>query len=111
MTTLVNGFILGWSVAWPPGPINAEMIRRSLLPHSAGGGFWSAWPLGLGACSGDFCWALGVSAGAGAFMNTPKIRLILGVFGLLLLLFLAGSYAVGAWRAMRADKIVCITYS
>ena len=73
-TTLLNGFILGWSVAWPPGPINAEMIRRSLLPHSAGGGFWSAWPLGLGACSGDFWSALGVTAGAGALMNTPKVR-------------------------------------
>jgi hypothetical protein len=35
--TLVNGFILGWSVAWPLGSINAEIIRRSLLPHSAGG--------------------------------------------------------------------------
>jgi threonine/homoserine/homoserine lactone efflux protein len=101
MTTLINGFILGWSVAWPPGPINAEMIRRSLLPHSAGGGFWGAWPLGLGACSGDFCWALGVSAGAGALMNTPKVRLILGLLSFVLLLVLAGTYAIGAWRAAR----------
>ena len=106
--TLLNGFILGWSVAWPPGPINAEMIRRSLLPHSAGGGFWSAWPLGLGACSGDFCWALGVSAGAGALMNTPKVRLILGVVSLLLL-FLACTYAVGAWRAAREHRNAGLT--
>jgi len=26
LSTLANGYILGWSVAWPPGPINAEMI-------------------------------------------------------------------------------------
>lgn len=102
--TFVNGFILGWSVAWPPGPINAEMIRRSLLPHSAGGGFWSAWPLGLGACSGDFCWALGVTAGAGALMNTPRIRLVLGLFSLALLLFLAFTYARGAWRSAREHR-------
>ena len=102
MNTFVNGFILGWSVAWPPGPINAEMIRRSLLPHSAGGGFWSAWPLGLGATSGDFCWALGVTAGAGALMNTPKVRFVLGITSLILLLFLACIYTVGAWRAARA---------
>jgi len=51
---LANGYILGWSVAWPPGPINAEMIRRGLLPKDRGGGFWSAWPIGLGACTGDF---------------------------------------------------------
>ncbi len=102
--TLVNGLVLGWSVAWPPGPINAEMIRRSLLPHSAGGGFWSAWPLGLGACSGDFCWALGVTAGAGALMNTPRIRLILGVFSLALLVFLACTYARGAWQTAREHR-------
>ena len=109
MNILVNGFILGWSVAWPPGPINAEMIRRSLLPHSAGGGFWSAWPLGLGACSGDFCWALGVSAGAGALMNTPKVRIALGIFSLFLLLFLAGSYGVGVWRALRRHRALNLT--
>jgi threonine/homoserine/homoserine lactone efflux protein len=107
--TLVNGFILGWSIAWPPGPINAEMIRRSLLPHSAGGGFWSAWPLGLGACSGDFLWALGVSAGAGALMNSPKIRLVLGVFSFVLLLFLACFYAIGAWRAAREHCNIRLT--
>jgi threonine/homoserine/homoserine lactone efflux protein len=108
-STLVSGFILGWSVAWPPGPINAEMIRRSIIPHSRGGGFWSAWPLGLGACTGDFCWALGVSAGAGALMNTPRIRLILGLFSLVLLMFLAGSYSVGAWRAMRRHRSLSLT--
>jgi threonine/homoserine/homoserine lactone efflux protein len=107
--TLLNGFILGWSVAWPPGPINVEMIRRSLLPHSAGGGFWSAWPLGLGACSGDFCWALGVSAGAGALMNTPRVRLVLGVFSLVLLLFLACTYAIRAWRAAREHRAASLT--
>jgi threonine/homoserine/homoserine lactone efflux protein len=106
---LVNGFVLGWSVAWPPGPINAEMIRRSLLPHSAGGGFWSAWPLGLGACCGDFSWALAVSAGAGALMNTPKIRFALGIFSLVLLLFLAVSYAVKAWREFRHHRAARLT--
>src|SRR5437016_13980562 len=40
MALLLNGFILGWSVSWPPGPVNAEMIRRGLLPEKDGGGFW-----------------------------------------------------------------------
>lgn len=101
---LVNGFILGWSVAWPPGPINAEMIRRSLLSHDAGGGFWRAWQIGLGACSGDFLWALGVTAGAGALMKTPAIRLGLGVVSFALLLFLAYIYSLAAWRAARAHR-------
>jgi L-lysine exporter family protein LysE/ArgO len=97
--TIVNGLVLGWSVAWPPGPINAEMIRRALLPRGRGGGFWAAWQLGLGACTGDFIWALGVAAGAGALLASPRLHLALGVISFLLLLFLAFTFARGAWRA------------
>jgi len=57
---LGKGLLLGWSVAWPPGPINSEMIRRGLSR-----GFWPAYAVGLGACSGDFLWALAVTLGAG----------------------------------------------
>jgi hypothetical protein len=67
--TLVNGFILGWSVAWPLGPINAEMIQRGLLPHSAGGGFWSPMARRAGCYSGrdggsdaSLCHQVGASA-------------------------------------------------
>ena len=102
--TFVSGLILGWSVAWPPGPVNAEMIRRGLLPRSAHGGFWAAWLVGLGACSGDFLWALGVSAGAGALINTPTIRILLSVLSLALLLFLATVFARGAWRTAREHR-------
>lgn len=97
--TLINGFILGWSVAWPPGPVNAEMLRRSVMPRAQGGGFWAAWKLGLGACTGDFIWALAVMTGAGALLNTPRVRQVLAVVSFLLLLFLAGMFALGAWRA------------
>ena len=53
LATIGTGLLLGWSVAWPPGPINAEMIRRGLA-----GRHGAALALGLGACSGDFLWAL-----------------------------------------------------
>jgi threonine/homoserine/homoserine lactone efflux protein len=99
--TLINGFALGWSVAWPPGPVNAEMLRRTLLPSSRGGGFWKAWQLGLGACTGDFLWALAVMTGAGALLNAPRIRLTLALVSFVLLLFLAGMFAAGAWRSAR----------
>ena len=99
--TIVKGLILGWSVAWPPGPINAEMIRRVLLPRAEGGGFWTAWQLGLGACTGDFCWALAVAAGAGALLGSPRLHVILAVVSFCLLLFLAWTFARGAWRAGR----------
>lgn len=102
--TIVNGLVLGWSVAWPPGPINAEMIRRALLPRAEGGGFWAAWQLGLGACTGDFCWALGVAAGAGALLASTRLHLILGVISFLLLLFLAFTFARGAWLAFQTTR-------
>jgi len=104
LSTLVNGYILGWSVAWPPGPINAEMIRRGLLPKDRGGGFWSAWPIGLGACTGDFIWAFCVSVGAGALLNSVEIRRVLAIVSLALLLFLAAHFAIGAWKIYRAHR-------
>jgi threonine/homoserine/homoserine lactone efflux protein len=102
--TLINGFILGWSVAWPPGPVNAEMLRRSVIPRTQGGGFWAAWQLGLGACTGDFLWALAVMTGAGALLNTPRVRQVLAIVSFALLLFLAGMFALGAWRAARSGE-------
>ena len=104
--TIFNGLILGWSVAWPPGPINAEMIRRALLSRSEGGGFWAAWQLGLGACTGDFLWALGVAAGAGALLASARLHLILGIVSFCLLLFLAFNFARGAWQVAHAHRSV-----
>jgi threonine/homoserine/homoserine lactone efflux protein len=104
MAILLNGFVLGWSVAWPPGPVNAEMIRRGLLPKKRGGGFWSTWQIGLGACTGDFIWALGVSLGAGALLNSLAIRRGLGVVSFCLLIFLAWRFARSAWRIYRNHR-------
>jgi threonine/homoserine/homoserine lactone efflux protein len=96
---LLKGYLLGWSVAWPPGPINAEMMRRGLDR-----GFLAAWVVGLGACSGDFLWALAVALGAGAVINVPGVRLALGGVSILLLLLLAWIFARGALRAWRASR-------
>jgi threonine/homoserine/homoserine lactone efflux protein len=101
---IVNGLILGWSVAWPPGPVNAEIIRRGTLGGPEGGGFWPALQVGLGAGIADFLWAFGVSAGAGAVINTPRVRLVLAVISFTLLLFLAGMFARAAWRLARARR-------
>lgn len=104
LPTLANGFVLGWSVAWPPGPINAEMIRRGLLPAERGGGFWSAWPIALGACCGDFLWAFGVSLGAGALLNSTGVRRGLAAISLVLLLFLAFRFSLAAWRIYQTHR-------
>lgn len=97
---LLKGFLLGWSVAWPPGPINAEMIRRGLAR-----GFGPAFALGAGASTGDFCWAIVVSLGAGALFDFPGLRLALGIVSCLLLFALAWLFlrsAFAAYRALRA---------
>jgi threonine/homoserine/homoserine lactone efflux protein len=101
MSILLNGFVLGWSVAWPPGPVNAEMIRRGLLPREQGGGFWETWRVGLGACTGDFLWALAVAMGAGALLNKPGVRTLLGIISLALLLVLAAIFSRAAWQTAR----------
>jgi threonine/homoserine/homoserine lactone efflux protein len=94
------GFLLGWSVAWPPGPINAEMIRRGLAV-----GFRPAAAVGLGACSGDALWAILVMTGIGLLIG-PKTRFGLGIASAILLLILAGLFLSAAWRAWRARESI-----
>lgn len=93
------GFLLGWSVAWPPGPINAEMVRRGLA-----GGFWRAYGLGLGACSGDALWAAALVLGAGLLFRNPTAQLALSVLSTALLLVLAVVFLRGAWRGLRSRR-------
>jgi threonine/homoserine/homoserine lactone efflux protein len=94
---LGQGFLLGWSVAWPPGPINAEIARRSLAR-----GFWAGGGVGAGACFGDAIWAVLVALGIGALFQAPAARLAMGMVSIALLLVLAGVFLRGAWRRLWA---------
>jgi threonine/homoserine/homoserine lactone efflux protein len=87
------GFALGWSVAWPPGPINAEIVRRGLAR-----GFWAACGLGLGAASGDTIWAAAVALGAGALLDFARLRLLLSIVSSALLLLLGALFLRRAAR-------------
>jgi threonine/homoserine/homoserine lactone efflux protein len=91
------GFLLGWSVAWPPGPINAEIARRGLAR-----GFWAGAGVGGGACCGDGIWAVLVALGIGALFHAPATRLVMGGISIALLLALAGVFLRGAWRRLWA---------
>jgi len=55
LSTLINGYILGWSVASPPGPINAEMAH--IFAHPS--------------------WQIGTEAISAAVMVWFAIRLLL----------------------------------
>jgi threonine/homoserine/homoserine lactone efflux protein len=93
---IAKGLLLGWSIAWPPGPINSEMIRRGLSR-----GFWQAWAVGLGACTGDFLWALAVTLGAGVLTKIPGVRTTLAAISLILLLLLAFVFFRNAIHGLR----------
>jgi threonine/homoserine/homoserine lactone efflux protein len=89
----LTGFILGWSVAWPPGPINAEAIRRGLSRR-----VWPAYAVVVGGCLGDALWALVVGVGTGALLRVAHLTTLLGVISVALLVVLAGLFLRGAWR-------------
>jgi threonine/homoserine/homoserine lactone efflux protein len=91
------GFLLGWSVAWPPGPINAEIARRSLVR-----GFWAGYGVCVGASFGDAIWAMLVALGVGVLFRGQAARSAMGVVSIVLLLVLAGAFLRGAWRGLRA---------
>ena len=94
---LLQGFLFGWSVAWPPGPINAEIIRRGIAR-----GFAPAYAVALGAASGDATWAIATAAGAGLVLGRPAAHLALGVISSALLLALGVLFLRGAWRGLAA---------
>lgn len=94
---VAEGFVQGWSVAWPPGPINAEMVRRGLAGHRG-----SAALVGLGACSGDFLWAIAVASGLRQLGRVEQLRRVLALVSVALLVTLAWVFlraAVRRWRA------------
>jgi threonine/homoserine/homoserine lactone efflux protein len=94
---LLQGFLFGWSVAWPPGPINAEIMRRGIAR-----GFAPAYVVALGAASGDACWAVAAATGAGLVLARPAAHLALGVLSTGLLFALGFLFLRGAWRGLAA---------
>ena len=102
---LTSGFLLGWSVAWPPGPINAEMARRCLA-----GGFWAGYGLILGACTGDGLWALLVALGVGVVFTGPVAQLVLGVLSVGLLAMLAVTFLRRAWAAYEGQSAAQVRF-
>lgn len=93
---LLAGFLLGLSLAAPPGPVTALMAQEV-----ARRGPWGGIAVGLGATSADGCF-LGLAA-LGAIAVLAERPLLLGVASLLgaaLLLY----YAWSAWKAARAPE-------
>lgn len=81
------GFLLGWSVAWPPGPVNMEIVRRGTL-----NGFWSGYSICLGGITGDALWAILIFGGTAAATAVLLKSSVLTFVSLSLLVALALHY-------------------
>jgi chemosensory pili system protein ChpE len=89
---LWTAFVLGIAFSAPPGPVNAEAVRRGL--HR---GFWGAFLTEVGALVGDAAWAILALSGAALLATRGRASMPLGVLGVLLLFVLGGSALRDAW--------------
>lgn len=82
MKPLFLGLIVGIAGAIPLGPINIEMIRRSIKY-----GFMSGLVLGLGACLADLTYLFSLSTGIFTVINKPVILKWIGIIGSIIVAF------------------------
>ena len=96
---ILQGMIIGLSVAWPPGPINAEILRRGISGQLQGG-----IAVGIGACLGDFVWALAVISGIGWLAQVAWFHTALVIISGCLLAWLSTKYLRQAWQNFKNKK-------
>ncbi|NGX63164.1 MAG: hypothetical protein KR126chlam6_00571 [Candidatus Anoxychlamydiales bacterium] len=82
MKVLFVGMIMGIAGAVPLGPINIEMIRRSIKY-----GFMSGVAIGLGASFADFTYLCFLSTSIFTFINKPIILKWIGIIGSIIVAF------------------------
>lgn len=85
-------FGLGLAFMAPPGAVNLEAARRGLAR-----GFGAALRFELGSLIGDSVWAVVALAGAALLIQSPALKVLLGLIGAGFLFFLAWSAGRDAW--------------
>ena len=80
---IIRYILLGLSLAAPIGPVNVEMIKTGLRT-----GFSPAIFIGLGAMTADITYLLLTYFGLSRLLVFPVTRLIVGVFGVAVLMYL-----------------------
>lgn len=97
---LREAYLTGWIVAAPIGPVNLEIIRRSLRRS-----VWHGWMIGLGATCVDAFYLVLFSAGLGAALTgAPGLRRILFALGGGLLMWLGAGALREAWAYRRRGE-------
>ncbi|MCY2951568.1 MAG: LysE family transporter [Planctomycetota bacterium] len=95
---LWKGVLLGLGAAAPIGPVNVEIARRSLR-----GGFWAGFGVGMGAVTVDVTYAVLLGLGMQWLLQQswmPWARVVVGVMGAGLLLYLGVGSLLSARRVM-----------
>jgi len=83
MRSIVEGILLGLSVAAPIGPTNIEMIRRGLKS-----GFWSCILFAIGVEIALSAYLVAIFAGLSFLTDVELFTIILSVFGVIVLFYL-----------------------
>lgn len=81
--SLLQNIILGLSLAAPIGPVNLEIIKRGLYS-----GFTQAFLTGLGANCADATYLTLIFFGLTTFLNIALMKIVLGLGGSLILIYL-----------------------
>jgi threonine/homoserine/homoserine lactone efflux protein len=83
MMVIVEGILLGLSVAAPIGPTNVEMIRRGLR-----GGFWACIRFALGVDVALIAYLAAIFAGLSFLTEVEWFNTVLSIFGVAVLFYL-----------------------
>ncbi|AKJ28159.1 LysE family translocator [Caldimonas brevitalea] len=94
LTLFTAAIVLGFVFNAAPGAVFAETVRQGV--H---GGFKPAFAVQLGSLVGDALWAVLGLAGVGLLLQSPALRLPIGVAGVVYLLWLAWD----SWRAANQE--------
>jgi L-lysine exporter family protein LysE/ArgO len=81
--TLLQNILLGLTLAAPIGPVNVEIIKRGL-----NSGFLQAFLTGAGAICADATYLTLIFFGLATFLNNAAMKLVLGVAGSFILIYL-----------------------
>ena len=96
--SLLQNILLGLTLAAPIGPVNLEIIKRGL-----NSGFQQAFFTGAGAMSADTTYLILIFFGLTAFLNIAFMKIILGIAGSMVLMYLGIAGAKEFFR--RSDSV------
>jgi chemosensory pili system protein ChpE len=97
LTLFAAAVVLGFVFNAAPGAVFAETVRQGVR-----GGFRPAFAVQVGSLVGDALWAVLGLAGVGLLVQSPALRMPIGIAGVAYLLWLAWD----SWRAANQEFVV-----